>query len=103
LLSQWVDAPAIHVDPSKIRGAAYADEPQGRVVRLQLAAPMGDVALVMIPNVGNIEGVQPIGDGFSAGQINGNCVCWVDSGKAYFLIGGYDLSQLKSYAQSLYR
>jgi hypothetical protein len=102
--SQIGQAPPISSIPPHVVDVAYSDQPEGRIVRVRFQDAQGIVALLIIPNVGGVNGVQPIGDGMFAGQVNGhNCVIRPDSGCAVLVIGDRDLNQLQAFTQSLYR
>jgi hypothetical protein len=95
--------PKIVVDPSKVEGYDFSDQPEGRSLRVRMRDSGVRLDLIIIPNV-TVDGVRPIGDGMFAGQVNGfNCVTWPDSGCAVVVIGDRDVEGLKNFAQALYR
>lgn len=94
----------LKVDPSRVVALAYVDQPQGRIVRLTMRDTSGVLDLMVIPNVSSVDGVEPMGGGMFAGQVNGrNCVTWPDAGCAVLVIGDRSAVELRDFAATLYR
>ena len=104
-LNSLIHNPAIVIDPNRVRIVQpIVDRLSGRVTGVQLRDSIGLANLIIIPDVGGVDGGQSIGDGMFAGQINGhNCVICPRSGSAVLLMGDRDTSQLHDFALSILR
>jgi len=100
-LSDFINDPRLHI-PTGIVSLAYVDTPEGRIKSCTIQDQEGVFDVVRIPNVANVEGVQPIGDDMFAGQLNGrNCVIRLDSGCAIVVVGNRETSELRDITESL--
>lgn len=104
LIDQQIgERPTFMLDPRHVVGVAASDQPMGRVIDFHLRDEIGDADVMVIPQT-TVEGVQPMGDGLSAGEINGvNCVAWRDGGCSVLLIAPRSHEELRAMAHSFYR
>ncbi len=108
-LNTWINdqtgqRPKITLDPSRILGVAIADQGDRRIVSVRFTDQSGELALMVIPGVTAVDGVQPMGNGMFACKIDKmNGVTWGDGDCAVVLIGNRDYEYLRTVALALYR
>lgn len=93
------------VQPDRLEvldAAEKVDENGRRVACFRLADSRGLLALLVVTNANEVEGVRPMDDSLCAGSMgDANCVVWSQSNISFFLIGPRDHDELARIAQTI--
>jgi anti-sigma factor RsiW len=96
--------PPVALQPEmRVVDAAEATVNGGRVLRIRLYDGLGYFALMVVPNVTSVGGVEPLGDGkFFAGQVEQvPCVAWTSDGYGLILFGDRSTAELRDIASRI--